>query len=615
MNAKRYRQIRQLFDAVLEQPETQRSAYLAQAGDGDASLREEVRRLLDASDNRTEIFEQPPVVREGPGPLERWEGRRLGPYQILRELGEGGMGIVYLARRADGAFQKEVAIKIVRRQLATPQFFERFQRERDILARLEHPHIARLLDGGTTPPFLVMEYVQGEPLLNYADSRRLSYDARLALLRQVAAAVDYAHRQGVIHRDLKPGNIFVTADGEVKLLDFGIAAWQQAGAESELSPTLAMSPAYASPEQIRGDKTNSATDIYSLGLVSYELLAGMPPFRLDEMALDEILRKVVEETPAPPSIAVRQSKHPTPAELSKLRQMAPIQLLNRLEDADGTLLRALSKHREDRPASAGALVNELDQSSVRHKSIPRWVETLVQQWDLAAFHATVIGLILAGAVHLNPTAWLAYLWGSAFAFLRRFGFLQRMYALSSTFTIAAGLYTLAFGAGLASGSRQELAHRITVGTIAVLAFVAFDLLRYYLRRKSSLGQLLFAPKGINRGREQAVLLGAALLWFLYELFQGHSDRLLSRAMIAMGIWISWKLSFKPLEIREKGLVAPAALLPWSSIERYSWHTNTQLELRMHSPVLGVPIYQRVTVHPEDHDAVQAILENWLLQAN
>jgi len=615
MDAKRYRQIRQLFDAVLEQPEEQRSAYLAQAGEGDTDLREAVRRLVDASDNRTEIFEQPPVVRDGPGPLDRWEGRRLGPYQILRELGEGGMGIVYLARRADGAFQKEVAIKIVRRQLATRQFFERFQRERDILARLEHPHIARLLDGGTTPPFLVMEYVKGEPLLSYADSRRLSYDARLALLRQVASAVDYAHRQGVIHRDLKPGNIFVTAEGEVKLLDFGIAAWQQAVAESELSPTLAMSPAYASPEQIRGDKTNSATDIYSLGLVSYELLAGMPPFRLDEMALDEILRKVVEEAPEPPSVAVRQSRRPSPAELSKLRQMAPIQLLNRLEHADDTLLRALSKRREDRPASAAALMTELDQSSTPRKSMPRWVETLAHQWDLAAFHATVIGLSVAGAIHLNPTAWLAYAWGSAFALLRRFGYLHRMYALSSTFTIAAGLYTLAFGAGLASGTRQEAAHRIMMGTIAVLTFVAFDLLRYYLRRKSSLGQLLFAPKGTNRGREQAVLLGAALLWFLYELFQGQTNRLLSTTMISLGIWISWKLSFKPLEIREKGLVAPAALLPWSSIEKYSWHTPTQLELRMHSPILGVPIYQRVSVHAEDHDEVQAILQNWLIEAD
>lgn len=614
MDAKRYRQIRQLFDAVQEQRPEERSAYLTAAAQGDPALRDEVQRLLVASDSGTEVFERPAVIRDGPGLLHRWEGRRLGPYQILRELGEGGMGIVYLARRADGAFQKEVAIKIVRRQLATASFFQRFQRERDILARLEHPHIARLLDGGISPPYLVMEYVKGEPLLVFADSRRLPFDDRLALLRQIASAVDYAHRQGVIHRDLKPGNIFVTSDGEVKLLDFGIAAWQQGPSESELTPTIAMSPAYASPEQVRGDKTNQSTDIYSLGLVAYELLAGTPAFRMEEAAWEEVLRTILERIPPAPSVAVRESKTPGPADLGKLRQMAPIELIERLEKADAPLLRAMSKRREDRPASAAVLIAELEGGAQRPTALPWWMESIVRQWDYLALQACFLAFAASGELRLSPVAWVAYAWASGMILLGRSGYLARLYALNSTLVIAGGAYSLAFAAALAAGSRQEVARRINSGLVIPVGFLLFDILRYYLRRASALGDVLVSSRSRNFGPAWAVLFLAATGWFAVECFAGNANRILATTMFALAFWFCWKVSLKPLEVRERGMVVPSALLSWSAIKDYCWLKPTTLELRLHATILPSVAYVRAEVAAEDHERVQAILQNWLSEA-
>ncbi len=235
-----------------------------------------------------------PADRAAPSPEDPGLGRRIGPYRVERLIARGGMGAVYLAVREDD-FRKRVALKLVRPELQSVEILRRFAAERQILAGLEHPNIARLLDGGSTDdmmPFLVMEYVEGVPLDRYCDQHEVSLDQRLRLFRQVCSAVHFAHQNLVIHRDLKPGNILVTAAGEPKLLDFGIAkiflpaaeeaAESRAAARTELEAEGGrglMTPVYASPEQLRGETITTASDIFSLGVVLYQLLSGRAPIR------------------------------------------------------------------------------------------------------------------------------------------------------------------------------------------------------------------------------------------------------------------------------------------------------------------------------------------------
>jgi len=239
-------------------------------------------------------------------------GERVGPYRLIRELGRGGMGTVYLAVRSDDSFQKRVAVKILKRGMDTDAIVRRFRNERQIVASLDHQSIAGLLDGGTTSdglPYFAMEFVEGQPIDEYADAQQLDTTARLHLFRKVCAAVQYAHQNLVIHRDLKPANVLVTADGTPKLLDFGIAKLvnPELGGVT-LAPTLAgfqlMTPEYASPEQVRGDPVSTATDVYSLGVMLYELLTGRRPYRLTSRAPEEIARIVCNSLPVRPSTAV-----------------------------------------------------------------------------------------------------------------------------------------------------------------------------------------------------------------------------------------------------------------------------------------------------------------------
>jgi tetratricopeptide (TPR) repeat protein len=238
-----------------------------------------------------------------------WSGRRIGPYRVERLLGRGGMGTVLLARRDDAHFQQHVALKVLRLESSSPETLARFRNERQILAALQHPNIATLLDGGQTPegqPYLVMEHVDGEPLTAFCEERRLSAAERLRLFLQVCAAVQYAHQQLVVHRDLKPANILVTRAGVPKLLDFGIAkllAAAELGAaplETQTGMYL-MTPGYASPEQIRAEPVTTATDVYSLGVVLYELLTGRLPRQLERHSVAEMMRLVAETDPPPPS--------------------------------------------------------------------------------------------------------------------------------------------------------------------------------------------------------------------------------------------------------------------------------------------------------------------------
>ena len=283
MTPAQWERAKEILDAALELPAEERDAYVAAAASGDADLRREVESLLAANEGDWKLFDDAPgdgwaPVFELPEPPRRRLGERIGAYAILEEIGHGGMGQVYLARRADDEFQKNVAIKLVRSGMASAEVLQRFRNERQIAAALEHPGIARLIDGGTTergPPYFVMEYVEGVPLLDYCRDRRLPIQDRLRLFREICAAVQYAHQHLVVHRDLKPGNILVSPEGVPKLLDFGIAKLlgEGAAAREDTSTLLRiLTPEYASPEQIRGRTVTTASDVYSLGVVLYELL-------------------------------------------------------------------------------------------------------------------------------------------------------------------------------------------------------------------------------------------------------------------------------------------------------------------------------------------------------
>ncbi len=241
---------------------------------------------------------------------DRLIGRSVGPYQIIAEIGRGGMGTVYRAVRIDGEFEVAVAIKVVRHGMNSGLVLERFRTERQIQARLGHPNITRLLDGGTTEDgltYFVMEYIQGCPLTKYCDSRQLSITDRLRLFRKICDAVSYAHQNLIVHRDLKPDNILVTAEGTPKLLDFGLAKILEVPADGS-EPTMTMvrmgTPAYSSPEQILGEPVGIATDVYSLGVVLYELLSGRRPYRLESLGWEESARIVCERDATRPSSVV-----------------------------------------------------------------------------------------------------------------------------------------------------------------------------------------------------------------------------------------------------------------------------------------------------------------------
>src|SRR5471032_2535920 len=272
--AERWARVKELFEAAVELDPNQRAALLDNECGGDEALRTEIESLLQSDEQTGSFIEEPAfaIPRDlFPDNVEEsFVGRQFGAYQLIREIGRGGLGAVYLAARADDEYRKQVAIKVIRRGLDTDDIIRRFRNERQILAQLDHPNIARLIDGGTTDdglPYFVMEYVNGEPINAYCDANALSTTERLTLFRKVCAAVTYAHQNLVIHRDLKPSNILVTQEGEPKLLDFGIAKLLSTGDElfTQTIPALrVMTPEYASPEQIKGDKIMTTSDVYSL---------------------------------------------------------------------------------------------------------------------------------------------------------------------------------------------------------------------------------------------------------------------------------------------------------------------------------------------------------------
>ncbi len=370
------RRVAEVFEAAAELDPGARAAFLDAACRSDPAVRREVESLLAWLD-RTRTDGLLPPLLGAPDDDRRAAGERVGPYTLVRQIGEGGMGVVYEARRED--VEKTVALKLVRHgRLAAPDDLRRFHQERRLLARLEHPHVARLLDAGATEsglPYLVMEYVRGEPIDRYCDARRLPVEARLALVAQVCDAVHDAHAHRVVHRDLKPSNILVTGDGAVKLLDFGIAALLEEHRDETgrlTAPGRAvLTPEYAAPEQLLGEPATPATDVYALGLLLYELLSGHRPFRRAARSTPELLRAVCDETPERPSRAVRRTdartgadgatEHVAPETVAAARRLSPPRLGRRLAgDLDAIVLTALRKEPERRYPSARALREDLD---------------------------------------------------------------------------------------------------------------------------------------------------------------------------------------------------------------------------------------------------------------
>lgn len=289
--------VKPILAEILDADPTEREVIIARTCGGDTKLLEHVRVWLAAHDQSADFIEKSAFSVDNLG-ISSIVGREIGNYKIIRELGHGGMGAVYLGERCDGQFEQRVALKVVRQSLAEPYLVERFKSERQILASLDHPHIARLLDGGVTEtgePFFVMEYVEGEGLLHFAQKGTLDTRSRLRLFLEICSALSYAHRNLVIHRDIKPGNILVTSDGGTKLLDFGLAKLLPdhiSPADATQTAFRALTPAYASPEQLSNRPITTSTDIYSLGVVLFELLTGAKPFSHDGNSLEDISRTV-----------------------------------------------------------------------------------------------------------------------------------------------------------------------------------------------------------------------------------------------------------------------------------------------------------------------------------
>jgi serine/threonine protein kinase len=359
--AKRWERIKELFEVAVDLPPHDRATLLQKECDGDESLRREIESLLESDEQADGFIEQPALemprdIFPEP-PAETIAGRQFGAYKVIREIGRGGLGAVYLAARADDEYRKQVAIKLVRRGLDTEDILRRFRNERQILAQLDHPNIARLIDGGTTEdglPYFVMEYVEGEPIGVYCDAHGLGTTERLNLFRKVCAAVTYAHQNLVIHRDLKPSNILVTREGEPKLLDFGIA--KLLGPEEEaLAQTMIgqqiMTPEYASPEQVKSERITTVSDVYSLGVLLYELLTGRRPYRLKTRTAEEIGRAITDQEPERPSTAIAKGDGNSKAQIPNPKLLRG--------DMDNIVLMAMRKEPSRRYTSVGQFSEDI----------------------------------------------------------------------------------------------------------------------------------------------------------------------------------------------------------------------------------------------------------------
>ena len=352
--AERWRIVSELFNDALELPPDQRRDFVRRSCE-EESVREEVMNLLADEEREGDgLLARPYFSLRREAALEASvEGRRIGAYRLVRRLGQGGMGTVYLAERADGEFERQVAIKLLHPTLSSADVLRRFQGERQILAKLSHPNVAQMLDGGTTEeglPYFVMEYVDGRPIDAYCNDHALSIRERLEIFLSLCEAVSFAHRNLIVHRDLKPGNVLVNAEGDVKLLDFGIAKLLDGRSPIvTLEGQMLMTPPYASPEQVRGEPVNTAADIYSLGILLYELLTGRRPYQVESP--EGLARAICEEAPCRPS-TVKLGEGLRVEEPKRLRRFLA-------GDLDNIVLKAIRKEPERRFASVEQFLDDI----------------------------------------------------------------------------------------------------------------------------------------------------------------------------------------------------------------------------------------------------------------
>lgn len=424
MTPERWLEIKGVFEEALALEPGARDAFLERLRVRDAELASEVASLLQAHEGPS--FLESPVAAIGAEPRwadsKSWEGRVLGAYRVVEQIGEGGMGAVYRGVRTDGLFDRPVAVKAIRSSLSTEYFLRRFENERRILARLDHPNISRLLDGGATEegvPYVVMEFVNGTPIDAFCASSRLTVHQRLELFRSVCAAVQYAHQNLIVHRDLKPANILVTGAGQPKLLDFGIAKIldpvenEGDGAAPTLMPM--MTPEFASPEQVRGEAVTTASDVYSLGVILYLLLTGQRPYRFESRSAHELVRTICDTVPARPSsvatIAVSgAARAPDSGESRDGTDRREVHRLRRAlrGDLDNIMLMALRKEASRRYQSAEQLSSDIQRYFDKQPIVATRDTLAYRSRRFLARHRTGVGatlIVIAALLTGMITTW------------------------------------------------------------------------------------------------------------------------------------------------------------------------------------------------------------------
>lgn len=364
MDKETWAKVKDIFSEVIALDPEVRDLRLDEICEGDSEVRSEVEALISSNDEVENFIEEPAFAIPDaiPPDIEPSANKQIGNYRIVREIGRGGMGTVFLATRDDGEFHQQVAIKIVSSAFLGRENLRRFRQERQILAELNHPNIARLLDGGVTDdglPYLVMEYVEGEPLVEFAEKRSLTVDERLRVFQQICRAVAYAHAKLIVHRDIKPSNILVNAEGNIKLLDFGLAKFLDIESGDITATNFrALTPAYASPEQLRGDPITTASDIYSLGVVLYELLTGSRPFDHASMTFEKMIELVSGSEPEKPSAKVgslADRREPVLDEKTVTERRRSLR-----GDIDNIVLMAMRHEPERRYGSVEQLANDIE---------------------------------------------------------------------------------------------------------------------------------------------------------------------------------------------------------------------------------------------------------------
>jgi serine/threonine protein kinase len=652
MTAERFRQIRNVFEAALDRPVAEREAWLEDACRDDKALRVEVDTLLQHHDARTVMVDRPALDLFSPAESEtisRWEGQRVGLWEVLRELGQGGMATVYLARRADKAFSKTAAVKIMHTGLPDREMLSRFKQERDILAQLDHPNIARLLDGGTTSsgfPFLVMDYIDGEPLTVYCDRLRLGMQERLRIFEQLCLGVEYLHTQGVVHRDLKPANVLVSKDGQVKILDFGIAKLLDSPDDRTLLMTRSgrqlLTPEYASPEQVRGGSITPQTDLYALGVILYELLTGRRPYNIRKRLMHEVIRAICEEEPEKPSSAVMHAQaeaadEEAPSDSSRLGDVSPGRLSRLLEgELDDIIIKSLRKRPETRYKSARQFAADIvayrEGRPVLAHSDPWWAEVLsaASRYRVAlsvAFIAVI--LIASGGITIHTSA-IPYGLG-ALTFIGMWATLTHPVAARWLANRGPEHQPLSIFLLIIAGSvlviwlPPRYVDRLQTMFYTALAIYCGTQLVTWSSRARWAGALVLDASGFS---SRSVIASLAAIWMSRQLMETlehpRPDTILRLASLAVVLTAAFVMNGK-LEFRDRGIVHRGHLIPWDEVESWRWESDSRslqfLFRGSGAEAVVLKLERRRAIHflPPDHlrispaamDDVQQVMERYL----